>query len=549
MRNVTREVRPNTLEDIIVIVALYRPGPMQDIPKYVASKHGREEPERLHELINPIVRDTHGVIVYQEQVMQIAQAFAGFSMAEADLLRRAMGKKIKAEMDAMRERFIQGALAKGVTMERAAHVYEVCARFAGYGFNKAHSAGYGLIAYQTAYLKANHPVEFLAASMTIDHGNTDKLGAFRQEAKRMGIAVLGPDINRSDVEFSVEDAAQGTTGGATGGPANGAAIRYALAAVRNVGAHAMKSVVEERARRGAFKSLADFADRLDPKAANRRQIENLALAGAFDTLEPERARVHAGVETILRNANSASVEREAGQANLFAGGMAGADRRFALPAADPWSTMERLKREREALGLYLSAHPLEAYAGVLAAKRVTSAADIASKLAGGATSLQLAGTVERRTERRSARGNRFAHVSFSDPSGDFEVTFFSEVLGAAKQLLEAGTSVLVTAEASNVNDTVRLTAQSIQSLDEVAAKHAAGLCVWLDGPEPVADIRRILSQGNGAKGLGRAKVAIVVRQPLGGCEVEITLPGRFALTPAVREAIARTPGVADLREV
>lgn len=349
----------------------------------------------------------------------------------------------------------------------------------------------------------------------------------------MGIGVLGPDINRSEVGFSVEDTASGP------------AIRYALAAVRNVGAHAMQAVVAERSRRGAFKGLPDFADRLDPKSVNRRQMENLALAGAFDALEPQRERVHAGVEMMLRQANSASLEREAGQANLFDGALSGAERRFDLPKADAWSTMERLKREREALGLYLSAHPLEAYTGVLAAKRVTSAAEIPAKLASGATSLLLAGTVERCTERRSARGNRFAHVAFSDPTGDFEVTLFSEILTAAKQLLEPGTSVQVTAEASTVNDTVRLTAQGIQAMDEVAAKHAAGLRVWLEGPEPVADIRRILGTGNG----GRAEVAIVVRQPLGGREVEITLPGKFALNPAVREAIARTPGVADLREV
>ncbi len=533
MKNLTREVRPSGIEDIIAIVALYRPGPMENIPKYVACKHGREEPEKLHELIEPVVKDTYGVVIYQEQVMQIAQAFAGFNMAEADNLRRAMGKKIKAEMDAMKDRFIQGAMAKGVAPDKAKHVFELVDKFAGYGFNKAHSAGYALIAYQTAYLKAHHPVEFIAASMTIDLGNTDKLGAFRQEAKRMGIAVLPPDINRSQTEFSVEDLAEGKP-----------AIRYALAAVRNVGAQAMAAVVIERTRRGAFKGLSDFAQRLDPKSANKRQVENLALAGAFDTLEPNRARVHGVVETMLRHANAATVEREAGQANLFAAGLPGAERTFDVPKAEAWNTMETLKREREALGLYLSAHPLEAYAGVLAAKRVTAGADIPATLAGGATLLQLAGTVERRTERRSARGNRFAHVAFSDPSGDFEVTFFSEVLTAAKQLLEPGSSVMVTAEASTVNDTVRLTAQGIQSLDEVASRHAASLRVWLDGPEPVADLCRILGQGNG----GRAEVAIVIRHALAGRETEIALPGKFALTPAVREAIARTPGVAELRE-
>ncbi len=532
MRNLTREVRPTNIEDIIAIVALYRPGPMENIPKYVACKHGREEPEKLHELIEPVVRDTYGVIIYQEQVMQIAQVFAGFSMAEADNLRRAMGKKIKAEMDAMRDRFIKGAMEKGVTAEKAGTVFDLVDKFAGYGFNKAHSAGYALISFQTAYLKAHHPVEFLAASMTVDVGNTDKISAFKQEAKRLGIQVLPPDINRSDVEFAVEDV--------NGKPA----IRYALAAVRNVGAAAMGVLVAERRAKGTFKSLSDFALRLDPKSGNRRQIENLALAGAFDSLEADRSRVHGGVEMILQHANSAASERDSGQVSLFGTGTEAADRRFTLPPPQNWNTMERLKREREALGLYLSSHPLEAYTGVLAAKRVTQGADIPAKVANGATALQLAGTVERRTERRSQKGNRFAHVALSDASGDFEVTFFSEALAAAKNLLEPGTSVLITAEASLFNDNVRLTAQSIQSLDEVAAKHAAGLRVWVDGPEPVADIQRILGQGKG----GRADVAIVVRRSAMGREVEITLPGKFALTPAVREAIAMTPGVAELRE-
>ena len=300
----------------------------------------------------------------------------------------------------------------------------------------------------------------------------------------------------------------------------------------------------ERRAKGTFKSLSDFALRLDPKSGNRRQIENLALAGAFDSLEADRSRVHGGVEMILQHANSAASERDSGQVSLFGTGTEAADRRFTLPPPQNWNTMERLKREREALGLYLSSHPLEAYTGVLAAKRVTQGADIPAKVANGATALQLAGTVERRTERRSQKGNRFAHVALSDASGDFEVTFFSEALAAAKNLLEPGTSVLITAEASLFNDNVRLTAQSIQSLDEVAAKHAAGLRVWVDGPEPVADIQRILGQGKG----GRADVAIVVRRSTMGREVEITLPGKFALTPAVREAIAMTPGVAELRE-
>ena len=532
MRDLVREVRPGGIEDLTAIVALYRPGPMENIPKYVACKHGREEPEKLHELIEPVVADTYGVIIYQEQVMQIAQAFAGFSMTEADMLRHAMGKKIKKEMEALRGRFIGGAQEKGVSAERASHVFDLVNKFAGYGFNKAHSAGYAVVAFRTAYLKAHHPVEFLAASMTVDIGNTDKLGVFREEAIRMGIDVLPPDVNRSDAEFTVEK-----------GP-NGPAIRYALGAIRNVGAQAMASLAGERRSHGAFAGLADFAARIGPRVASRRQIENIACAGAFDGLHRNRAEVVAAVDTILRHAGAAEAERDAVQESLFGEGAAGAERPFEIPSREPWTTAETLQHELEAVGFYLSAHPLEPYSAVLAARRVVPAAEIPERVRAGAASLLLAGAVVRKQERRSARGARFAYVTLSDPSEQIEVVVFAEQLAASRQLLEPGSCVLVTADVRQDGETVRIGAQKIEALDAVAGRHAATLELALADPDPVGEVERLL----GSSGPGGARVSIVVR-PLGGArEIRIALPGRYAVVPSVREALARTAGVLELRE-
>ena len=532
MRDLAREVQPGGIEDIIAIVALYRPGPMENIPKYVACKHGREEPERLHDLIAPVVADTYGVIIYQEQVMQIAQVFAGFTMAEADVLRRAMGKKIKAEMRALRDRFIEGAQAKGVSAERASHVFGLVDKFAGYGFNKAHSAGYAVIAYQTAYLKAHHPVEFLAASMTVDMGNTEKLSVFADEARRLGIPMLPPDVNRSGVEFAVEEAEDAL------------AIRYALAAVRNVGVQAMTTLTAERTSNGPFADLGDFANRIEPRVANRRQIENLARAGAFDSLHGNRAEAVAGVETLVRHAAAAAADRDGNQASLFGDGGMPAERGFVLPAEAPWNSIQALEHEHDALGFYLSAHPVSHYAGVLAAKRVVSAADIPERVRTGATALTLAGTVRRKRERRMASGGRFAHVELSDPTGNFEVTVFSELLAQIRDLLEPGTSVLVDVGLRAGGDDQRLTASRMESLDEFAQRQATALAVTLADAAPLADLQRILGEGNG----GGATVSIVVRPLAAGREVEIALPGGFGLTPAVLERIRRTPGVLDLSE-
>ncbi|MDP7344888.1 MAG: DNA polymerase III subunit alpha, partial [Alphaproteobacteria bacterium] len=397
MRNLLREAGADNIEDIIALVALFRPGPMENIPKYIGCKHGNEEPEFLHETITPITKDTYGVIIYQEQVMQIAQVFAGYSLGQADLLRRAMGKKIKVEMAAHRQTFTAGAMMRGVDKARADYVFNLVDKFAGYGFNKAHSAGYALVAYQTAWLKANHPIAFMAAAMSLDRGNTDKLNIFRQELARLQTPLHRPNINRSDVDFVVE----------------GEVIRYALAAIKNVGAAAMTEVVEEREANGPFRDLFDFADRIDPRSLNKRQLENLAKAGAFDSLDPNRAQVVAAVDLLLRHSNLMREEQASNQESLF--GDEPVVSNPPLPVVAEWPMVERLQNEFEALGFYLSAHPLDAYAGVLEKARVVSHTELEARLRrGGGSHFKLAGTVLAKRERSSARGNRYAFVQLSD---------------------------------------------------------------------------------------------------------------------------------------
>ncbi|MGQ0664334.1 MAG: DNA polymerase III subunit alpha [Pseudomonadota bacterium] len=532
MRDAVRRLKPDRLEDIIALVALYRPGPMENIPRYIACKNGREQPDYLHPALEGILKETFGVMIYQEQVMQIAQVLSGYSLGGADLLRRAMGKKIKAEMEAQRRNFIDGAVKNGVGEAKASQIFDQVNKFAGYGFNKSHAAAYALIAYQTAYLKANHPVEFLAASMTLELGNTDKLNLFRQELDRLGIQLLPPDINRSQATFAVEYGGEGTAG----------AVRYALAAVRNVGLAAMTALVEERRRGGPFKDVFDFARRLDPKQVNKRQLEGLVKAGCFDSLDVKRARVFAASETLLRHAARAADERDTHQANLFGAGDAPRPR---LPPVADWPLNERLTNEFEATGFYLSAHPLDAYAKGLARLGVIRSSELVGRLAaGGATRVKLAGAVISKQERSSARGNRFAFVQLSDTGGIFEVAVFSELLAASQDVLAANRPLLIAAEARLEEESLRLTAQSIQPLDEAVAHAAAGLKIAIDDHAFLPGLAAAI----GGERRGRGRVSLVVA--LGGeREVEIALPGTYAISPATRAALGALPGVTDIQEI
>jgi DNA polymerase III subunit alpha len=524
MRDVLRQMRPDKFEDLIALVALYRPGPMENIPKYIAVKNGREEADYLHPVLEPVLRETCGVMIYQEQVMRVAQDLAGFSLAKADLMRRAMGKKIKAEMDALRQEFIDGAVANGVEAHRAATIFEQVDKFAGYGFNKSHAAAYALVAWQTAWLKANYPVEFLAATMTYDMGSTDKLNLFRQELARLGIRLLPPDINRSEAEFAVEDGA----------------VRYALAAIKNVGSHAMESLVAERIANGPFADLSDFVARVDSRVANKRQLENLIRAGAFDSLDANRKRLFEGADVLVRLAGSAAGGRDASQPSLFAGEDGAAARpRLNLPETGDWPALERLAQEFEAIGFYLSAHPLDAYGKSLARIGVVPSGAIAERMAGAeARRLKLAGVMVRKQERTSSRGNRFAYVQLSDADGVFEVLIFAELLGAARDRLESNTPLLLTVEARAEGEEIKLTGQAIEVLDAAVANAVAGLRVHLADPAPLDTLREVFAHGR--RGRGRVSLVLALDQ---GREVEIALPEAYAISADIRARISALPGV------
>jgi len=546
MRRALVDMRPDRFEDIIALVALYRPGPMANIPTYCARKHGDEEPEYLHPMLEPILKETFGVIIYQEQVMQIAQVMAGYSLGEADLLRRAMGKKIRKEMEQQRERFVSGSIARGIQPGQADTIFELLAKFADYGFNKSHAAAYALLSYHTAYMKAHHPVEFLAASMTLDINNTDKLSEFRAEAQRLGIKVEAPSVNRSGATFDVSD---GT-------------IYYALAGLKGVGPQAVELIVAAR-RDGLFTSLADFAARVNPRAINKRVIESLAAAGAFDALDSNRARVFAGAEAILSACQRSHEAATMGQNDMF-GGASDAPT-IMLPQLEPWLPAERLRREYDAIGFFLSGHPLDDYATVLKRLRVQSWAEFSRAVKSGATAGKVAATVVSRMERRTKTGNKMGIIGLSDPTGHFEAVLFSEGLAQYREVLEPGAAVLLQLGAELQGEDVRARVLHAEPLDDAAAKTQKGLRIFVRDTRPLESIARRLQMPEAAAPAGSPR-APQVKQPAataGGAdgdvslillldletEVEMKLPGRFRVSPQIAGAIKAVSGVVDVQTV
>ncbi|MDQ7248083.1 DNA polymerase III subunit alpha [Dongia sedimenti] len=528
MRDAIRKLKPDRFEDIIAMVALYRPGPMDNIPSFINRKHGKEEPDYLYPTLEPILKETYGIMIYQEQVMQIAQVLAGYSLGGADLLRRAMGKKIKEEMEAQRKTFIDGSVGKGVKADKAGEIFDLVNKFAGYGFNKSHAAAYALVAYQTAWLKTNHPVEFFAASMTYDMGNTDKLNVFRQELQRLGIKLLPPDVNRSEPTFAPEALPDGTL-----------AVRYALAALKNVGFGVVDGMFKARQSGGAFKSLEDFCERIDPKGLNKRQLENLVLAGAFDSLNRNRRQVYDSVEQMLRQANAAHDARGSDQNNLFGDA---ASVRITLPTVMDWPPMERLQQEFSAIGFYLSAHPLDSYGMGLKRLQVVSYAELLQQR--GVSRAKLAGIVVGKQERTSQKGNRYAFVQMTDASGIYEATVFSERLVEYRELLEPGRALLLTVDVRSEEDNLRLMVAEAQGLDNAVAATAAGLKIYLRDPSPVTGIKQILDRAG--KGKGRVQISLDLAEL--GWETDVTIKGGFAISGAVRSAIKAVPGVMDIQD-
>ena len=523
MRRALVGMKADRFEDIIALVALYRPGPMDNIPTYNRRKHGEERPDYLHELLEPILKETYGVIIYQEQVMQIAQTLSGYSLGEADLLRRAMGKKIKSEMDAQRARFVDGAVERGVKKSDAVMVFDLVAKFASYGFNKSHAAAYALVAYQTAYLKANYPVEFLAASMTLDMGNTDKLNEFRLEADRLGIDVVAPDINRSGGIFEVVDGR----------------IVYALSALKGVGGQVVEHIVAVRGDR-PFADVSDFAARIDPRIVTRRAMECLVQAGAFDLLVPERAIVFESIGKILAAASERVQRQDSGVGDLFG---EVDEVKVTLQPAEPWTPAERLQREFLAIGAYLTAHPLDDYGELIESRGGVSWKTFAEQVRRDHLRAGLLGaTIVQKQERRTRSGGRMGILTLSDPSGQFEATVYQEKLVEWRDLLEPGTSFLlrVSGEYEQETEDIRVRVLSIEPLEAAAARTGGTLRIFVDDMDPVSHVAKRL-EGDGE---GIVRFVCLLRKT--AREVEIELPGRYRVTAAVAGAVKAVPGVVHI---
>ena len=525
MRKALVEMHADRFEDIIALVALYRPGPMANIPTYCAVKLGDEEPDYIHPEIEPILKETFGVIIYQEQVMQIAQILSGYSLGEADNLRRAMGKKIKSEMDAQRDRFVTGAVERSIQRSKANEIFDLLAKFADYGFNKSHAAAYALIAYQTAWFKAHYPAEFLAASMTFDKSQTDKVAEFRDEARRIGILVEPPSISFSGVDFDVAVDKDGKQ-----------IIRYALSAIKGIGEGQAESIVRSRNNK-PFVSLSDFARRLNPRDVNKKVLDNLVACGAFDAVEKNRAAVALSIEAMLAAANRHTEDRKAGQNALF--GDIDVDD-IVVPNTSPWSTAETLRREYDAAGFFLSGHPLDAYDPLMSKLRVSRWQQFISDVKKGATAGRLAAVVLDRTERRTKSGSKMGIVQFSDVTGQYEAIVFEEGLNQFRDKLEKGAVVLVTLSASIDGDDVRARIISVDSLERAAAKAQKGIRLVINDKGPIPKIKKSLE----IKGEG--EVSILLKRQKTPEEIEIRLPGTYNVNADTASALRNISGILEV---
>ena len=484
MRDCLRKMRADRFEDLIAAVALYRPGPMENIPTYIRRKHGDEPVEYDHPVLEPVLKETFGIPVYQEQVMQMAQVLAGYSLGAADLLRRAMGKKIKEEMIAQRTNFVDGCKAThNIDSDLANRIFDTIDKFSGYGFNKSHAAAYAWVSYQTAYLKAHYPYEFMAASMSYEMNNTDKLAQFKNEVMNMGIVLSPPNINESESLFSVAANEQGEA----------VAIRYALGAIKNVGESAPNPLVLERKENGPYKNIWNFLERNGAEGrVNKKILENFAKAGAFDAIHNNRRQIVENIPVLTRYVGEFSQENQ-NQDNLFGTSDAHGLKPI-LGDIDEYSDDDKLKNEFESLGLYVSSHPLQIYNDILVAHLVVPANEIADE---NRKSIKMAGIVTDIREMRTKKGKRMAIVSFSDQYGAFECTLFEEVLFKVGSHLKVGEKFILTIaidrqENGEGEASLRLTLLDTQLLEEVALKNTKGLRISIDSMEFLAEIARFI---------------------------------------------------------
>ena len=535
MMDALKRMKPTCIEDIVALVALYRPGPMENIPAYCEVKNGLKERTSIHPLIDDILEETQGIIVYQEQVMQIAQVMAGYSLGEADLLRRAMGKKIKEAMDAERPKFEKGSAENGVDTKKASEIFDLLEKFANYGFNKSHAAAYAVVSYQTAWLKTNHPLEFMAGVMNCDIHLTEKLATYFEKVvkKELELPYVAPCINKSFATFSAVDGS----------------LVYGLGALKNVGIEAMQLIVEAR-NSTLFSTLFDFARRVDLKRIGKRPLEMLVRAGAFDELDNNRKRVFESLEDLVNYSVAVHEQKSSNQVSLF--GETGDD----LPEPrikdfQDWLPAERLAEEYIAIGFYLSDHPLGDYATALKRNGVLTLDEVVGKAKAGPFVAKMAGVVANRQERKSARGNRFAFLQLSDKTGSYEATLFSEVLEKSREYIETGSKVLLTAEASLESDQIKLLARSISPLDAgISNVDAEGMRIFVNDENAISSVASVLDQSKDQVKLG-AKGPIYLRlinSSLPG-EVEIDLGESFPINPQIRGAIKSLNGVVEVEEM
>ncbi|MFV0626191.1 MAG: DNA polymerase III subunit alpha [Alphaproteobacteria bacterium] len=529
MKDVHKQIRPDRFEDLIAIVSLYRPGPMDNIPSYIKRKHGEEKVEYLHPMLESILSETYGIMIYQEQVMRISQKLANYTQGEADTLRKIMGKKMMDKMPAQKDKFVQGSVQNGIAQDVAETIFEQMAKFASYGFNKSHAAAYSLISYQTAYLKAHYPVEFMCAVMSLDITNTDKLLFFKDEVKQMGIPVLTPNINKSGVEFTVE----------------GKSIRYALAAIKGVGEASMRAIVEEREKNGVYKDISDFIHRTDFKQINRRQLEQLAKSGAFDDLEKNRAKLFENTETIIRHIYAATEVKTSAQTTLF--GSVELQTEVKLEDKPEWPELEKLRNEAEAIGFYLSAHPLDIYGKGMERLSVKKSSQVFGNVKVGDTiKAKLAGCVNSFKKRLSKNGNKYAFLEMSDLEGKFEGLMFSEAIARYEEIINSGLPLLVsmTVDRQTEEGSPRVLINIVETLDKAIADVATGFNVFVSSQSAIRELKEILAQDK----KGRNKIYIIPDDKNWDVRIELPYGYAFENSDALTK-IRSIHGVTSVQEI
>ncbi len=476
MREALIKMKPNHLEDIIALVALYRPGPMSNIPTYNDCKNGKQQPDYLHPLLEEILKPTYGVIIYQEQVMQIAQKLSGFTAGEADILRRAMGKKKRAELEKQKMRFIDGAVKNGIKKDVAAGIFLKIEPFAEYGFNKSHAAAYAIIAYQTAFLKCYYPNEFFSASMTMDISSQSKLGEFYEELNRLDINVVRPNINKCYADFRSDNEN----------------FYYALGAIKNVGFEAISSIVEERKKNGKFKSINNFIERINPKNLNKLQLEGLVKAGAFDNLVDNRQSLYDSIPSLILKSKNIFENKSVNQSNLFE--EEGIIEEDLLKKIEDWKFEDRLSKEFEAVGFFISDHPLNQFRDSFEDYNIISYIDFNNNEIKEAN---IASTILKIQEKKTQKGNSYAIVKLTDLGSVFELFLFSDVLESNRDILIEGNSIILTLTKNNLEDDnrfKRINVRKVASLKNLYEKPINNIEIIIKDQKYLNDVQKILEK-------------------------------------------------------